>query len=156
MPGRKIKITDEQRRLLSAAGYTPVEMQVAGVKKVTLYKQSGGEWQPHPNMPGDPGSLQRYLSRGFLLAPPGSTTTEHPDYVVSDPSASVPKPIDTAQGVKEAPAPSTEPLGEFTCDVCGDKAKAFTSVIGLKTHRRKSKIHKAIVRATSKGLVGVA
>jgi hypothetical protein len=50
MPGRKIKITDEQRRLLSAAGYTPVEMQVAGVKKVTLYKQSGGEWQPHPNL----------------------------------------------------------------------------------------------------------
>jgi hypothetical protein len=156
MPGRKIKITDEQRRMLSAAGYTPVEMQVAGVRKVTLYKKSGGEWQPNPNMPGDPGSIQKYLSRGFLLAPPGSATTEHPDYVVSDPSASVPKPVGASQGVKEAPAPGTGPLGEFNCDVCGDKAKAFTSMVGLKTHRRKSKIHKSIVKATTQGLVGVA
>jgi len=156
MPGRKIKITDEQRRLLSASGYTPVQMQVAGVKKVTLYKQSGREWQPHPNMPGDPGSLQKYLSRGFLLAPPGSETTDHPDYVVSDPQASV-KKIDTAQGSKSsADATDTKPLGSFECDVCKGQAKAFTSMVGLKTHRRKSKIHKAKVKAASKGLVGAA
>jgi len=155
MPGRKIKITDEQRRLLSASGYTPVEMQVSGVKKVTLWKEADGTWFPRPNMPGDPHSLQKYLSRGFLLAPPGSETTDHPDYVVSDPQASV-KKIDTAQGTKSsADATDTKPLGSFECDVCKGQAKAFTSMVGLKTHRRKSKIHKAKVRAASKGLVAV-
>lgn len=150
MPGRKIKITDEQRTVLSRAGYTPVEMQVSGVKKVTLWKEADGTWFPRPNMPGDPYSLQKYLARGFRLAPPGSTTTDHPDYVISNPMAE----IDTAQGTK-SPAVGTNELEEFNCDVCGDQAKAFTSMIGLKTHRRKSKIHKAKVRATSKGLVAV-
>ena len=145
MPGRKIKITDEQRRQLSAAGYTPVEMQVAGVRKVTLYKQGGGEWQPHPNMPGDPGSLQRYLSRGFLLAPPGSATTEHPDYVVSDPSATG-EPIDTAQGADSSPG--SEPAGSFPCEICG--GKAYATMFGLKTHTRKSKAHKNALKTASK------
>ena len=152
MPGRKIKITDEQRQQLAASGYTPVEMSVSGVKKVTLWKPMGDTHVPVPNMPGDPWSLQKYLRRGYLLAPPGSETTDHPDYVVTDPKATEPKPIDTAQGVEKASAPDAMPLGEFTCNVCGDDANVFTSMLGLKTHRRKSKVHKAKVQAASKAV----
>ena len=153
MPGRKIKITDEQRQLLNRSGYTPVEMSVSGVKKATLWKEMDGTYRPIPNMPGDPRSLQKYLSRGYLLAPPGSETTDHPDYVVSNPQATA--EIDTAKGTTSPPNPTTQELGEFTCEVCGDSAKVFTSMLGLKTHRRKSKLHKAKVKATTKGLVAV-
>jgi|TARA_R110000822_G_scaffold214506_1_gene349534 hypothetical protein len=151
MPGRKIKITDDLREVLRRSGYTPVTMQVSGVKKVTLYKEVDGKWLPMPNMPGDPHSLQKYLSRGFLLAPPGSNTTEHPDYVVSDPHAT--REIDTAQPKKSPVA--AEDQGEFHCDVCVDDDRVFTSVLGLKTHRRKSKVHKSIVKAATEGLVAV-
>ena len=61
MPGKKIKISDELRETLRRSGYSPVTMQVSGVKKVTLYKESDGKWFPMPNMPGDPHSLQKYL-----------------------------------------------------------------------------------------------
>ena len=151
MPGKKIKISDELRETLRRSGYSPVTMQVSGVKKVTLYKESGGKWFPMPNMPGDPHSLQKYLSRGFLLAPPGSDTTEHPDYVVSNPQAT--REIDTAQPKKSPVA--AEDQGEFHCDVCVDDDRVFTSMLGLKTHRRKSKVHKSIVKATTEGLVAV-
>ena len=151
MPGRKIKITDDLREVLRRSGYSPVTMQVSGAKKVTLYKEVAGKWFPMPNMPGDPHSLQKYLSRGFLLAPPGSDTTEHPDYVVSDPQAT--REIDTAQPKKSPVA--AEDQGEFHCDVCVDDDRVFTSVLGLKTHRRKSKVHKSIVKAATEGLVAV-
>ena len=143
MPGRKIKITDDLREVLRRSGYTPVTMQVSGVKKVTLYKEVDGKWLPMPNMPGDPHSLQKYLSRGFLLAPPGSNTTEHPDYVVSDPHAT--REIDTAQP-KKSPVAAEDQV---------DDDRVFTSVLGLKTHRRKSKVHKSIVKAATEGLVAV-
>jgi len=145
MPGKRIKITDEMREVLRRSGYSPVTIQVSGAKKVTLYKESGGEWFPMPNMPGDPYSLQKYLSRGFLLAPPGSDTTEHPDYVVSDPQAT--REIDTAQP-KKSPVSAGE-QGEFHCEVCDD-GKVFTSMLGLKTHRRKSKVHKSALKAAPK------
>jgi hypothetical protein len=153
MPGRKIKITDDQRKQLAVHGYTPVEMQVAGVKKVTLWKQIGDDWLPHPNMPGDPWSLQKYLKRGFLLAPPGSLMTEHPDYVVSDPSATgEPLPaLDTAQGV--APVDTKEQSVSFPCEICG--GKPFKSNMALKTHDRKSRAHKNAVRAALKAPVAV-
>ena len=151
MAGKKIKITDELRETLRRSGYSPVTMQVSGVKKVTLYKESDGKWFPMPNMPGDPHSLQKYLSRGFLLAPPGSDTTEHPDYVVSNPQAT--REIDTAQPKKSPVA--AEDQGEFHCDVCVDDDRVFTAMLGLKTHRRKSKVHKSIVKAATKGLVAV-
>ena len=147
MPGKKIKISDELRETLRRSGYSPVTMQVSGVKKVTLYKESDGKWFPMPNMPGDPYSLQKYLSRGFLLAPPGSDTTEHPDYVVSNPQAT--REIDTAQP-KKSPV-DAEGQGEFFCTVCNDD-KVFTSMLGLKTHRRKSKVHKSALKDAPKVL----
>tara|TARA_R100000664_G_scaffold34223_1_gene55280 strand:- start:1755 stop:2198 length:444 start_codon:yes stop_codon:yes gene_type:complete len=147
MPGKKIKISDELRETLRRSGYSPVTMQVAGVKKVTLYKESDGQWFPMPNMPGDPHSLQRYLSRGFLLAPPGSNTTEHPDYVVSNPEAT--READTVKPKK--PPVDAEEQGEFFCNVCDD-GKVFTSMLGLKTHRRKSKVHKSALKAAPKVL----
>ena len=147
MPGKKIKISDELRETLRRSGYSPVTMQVSGVKKVTLYKESDGKWFPMPNMPGDPYSLQKSLSRGFLLAPPGSDTTEHPDYVVSNPQAT--REIDTAQP-KKSPV-DAEGQGEFFCTVCNDD-KVFTSMLGLKTHRRKSKVHKSALKDAPKVL----
>ena len=147
MPGKKIKISDELRETLRRSGYSPVTMQVSGVKKVTLYKESDGKWFPMPNMPGDPYSLQKYLSRGFLLAPPGSDTTDHPDYVVSNPQAT--REINTAQP-KKSPV-DAEGQGEFFCTVCND-GKVFTSMLGLKTHRRKSKVHKSALKDAPKVL----
>lgn len=39
--------------------------------KATFYKQDG---TPMPNLPADPRSMQRYLSRGFTLIPPAKPT----------------------------------------------------------------------------------
>ena len=144
MAGRKTKVTDELRRQLAAHGYTPVSMDVSGVPKVTLWKQgfSDGPWEPHPNLPGDPYSLQRYLKRGFLLAEPGSSEIDHPDIVVSNPVVELPPGPETVQEV------STARVSAHSCDVC-DGEPSFTTGRGLKMHKKKSVAHKKKVLAAT-------
>ena len=145
MAGRKTKVTDELRQQLAARGYTPVSMEVSGVPKVTLWKQKSSsekEWEPSPNLPGDPYSLQKYLSRGFLLAKPGSSEIDHPDIVVSNPAVEFPPEPETAQGV------STARVSAYSCDVC-DGEPSFATGRGLKMHKKKSGAHKQKVLAVT-------
>jgi len=71
----------EQKKVLESAGYSISEVATHRQQKMTLFKperrESGngqiietGNWIACPNLPADPKSLARYMSRGFRFNMP--------------------------------------------------------------------------------------
>ena len=87
-------------------------------RKATYYKPDG---EAMPNLPADPGSMQRYLDRGYTLAPPKPQ-------VVEVAQASVPVAI-----LESVAAQKPVERNPLECQ-CGFISK---SPFGLQAHQRK-------------------
>lgn len=86
--------------------------------KSTYYKPDG---EPMPNLPSDPWSLQRYLRRGFTLAPPVLPSAGEIGFGLS---------VDV---VDDGGEKAGNPL---KCGQCGFESKSH---FGLTAHMRKHK-----------------
>lgn len=82
------------------------------VRRGTYYKQDG---EPMHGLPMTEAAQRYYLEKGFTLTPPGTPLTPPP------PESSL----------------SSEPQGEFVCEICG--RDDFKARIGLIGHQRVCK-----------------
>ena len=78
--------------------------------RTTYYTPDG---RAMPNLPADPWSMQRYLARGFSLAPPANPTAAPP------PSVGVDELVLMTDPAKQEDTASSSNTGGVFCETCG-------------------------------------
>ena len=64
------KISDSLTPLVKKQGYNVSTIDLRSSPRGSLWRERDGEWIELKNLPLDPYHLQKYLARGFKLAPP--------------------------------------------------------------------------------------